>query len=152
MKSLPNFQRDFQKFVRDECRAEGDNILKSKDAPLSEFGLEELKAFNYTTELEKLVRIAPILMASISGSISASKEESISSLSRKGFGGSRRAEEITLVPAMVQCATMIVRNRHPNSISSVPAINSLNNWTQHIPQRYFYLTNSLGLTYRSDTF
>ena len=54
MKSLPNFQRDFQKFVRDECRAEGDNILKSKDAPLSEFGLEELNAFNNTTELESL--------------------------------------------------------------------------------------------------
>ena len=30
MKMLPNFDRDFNKFVRDECRRQADNILKNR--------------------------------------------------------------------------------------------------------------------------
>ena len=148
MKSLPNFDSELQKFVREECRVESENILKNKDPPVKSFDLASLKDFEYGRELEKLTSVSPLLMASMAGSISGSKEESYASLSRKGFGGSRKGEEISLTPALVQCATMIMRNRHPNSISTVPCINSLNNWAQQIPQRYFYLTNSLGFSFR----
>ena len=151
MKSLPNFDQDFQNFVREQCRVEGDKILLLKDPSVNEFNLDSLKAFNYNDELNKLEHVAPTLMASIAGSISGSKQTSISSLSRKGFGGSRRSEDISLVPAMVQCATMIMKNRHPNSISTVPCVNSLNNWVNHIPHKYFYLTNSLGISLSKQT-
>ena len=148
MKNLPNFDQDFKLFVREQCRLESDNILKMKDTPVKEFNMESLQSFDYNRELLKLEITSPTLMACVAGSISASKDQPLSSLSRKGFGGSRRAEDISLVPAMVQAATMIMRNRHPNSISSVACINSLNNWVHHIPHKYFYLTNSLGLSFR----
>ena len=148
MKRLPNFRKDFLVFVREECRLEADQILKNKDPPLSSFNLESLKSFNYTHELEKMEAVSPILIASISGAISASKDKPTASLTRKGFGGSRQNEDISLVPSIVQAASLIMRNRHPNSISTVPCINSVNNWLEHVPHKYFFLQNSLGFSFR----
>ena len=149
MKNLPNFSKDFRDFIREECRLEGDLILKDKDPPISSFNLESLRSFDYNHELEKMESICPLLVASISGSISAaSKEIPAASLTRKGFGGSRRGEDISLVPAIVQCASLIMRNRHPNSISTVPCVNSINNWLAHVPFKYFFLQNSLGASFR----
>ena len=84
MKSLPNFEKEFHKFVREECRLEADNILKKKDPPLSEFSLKTLRDFHYNCELEKFENVAPTLMASIAGSISSSKDEPLSDLKRRG--------------------------------------------------------------------
>ena len=147
MKLLPNFDKHFQNFVREECRLEADNILKNKDPPIKEFNLQSLRNFQYSSELSKLELSAPTLMASIAGSISAS-QDSIANLTRKGFGGARRSEDISLVPSMVQTASCILRNRHPNSISTVQCVNSLNNWVLHIPHQYFFLNNSLGQSFR----
>ena len=82
MKTLRNFERDFHQFVRDESRRQADNILKQKDPPLSEFDTSSIDEFDYNTELFKLEGMVPILMASIAGTISASKAET-SMLSRK---------------------------------------------------------------------
>ena len=101
----------------------------------------------YINELKRLEGLMPTLMSSISGSISASKD-SLEHLSRKGFGGSRQSEDISLVPTMVQTAACILRNRHPNSISTVPCLNSLNNYLNHVTKQFFYMTNSLGQSYR----
>ena len=148
MKELPGFAKDFSHFVRDECRHEADLVLSYKDPPLRDFDMDSLKNFSYATSLSKLEKVAPTLLASIAGSISESKCEELSSLSRKGFGGRRQSESVSLVPAIVQTASAILRNRHPNSISTVPAVNSLNNLTNHITSRYFYLSNALGNSYR----
>ena len=148
MKSLPDFDKEFPKFVREECRLEADRILKNKDPPLSEFNLSSLNNFKYENVLTKLESVTPVLMASIAGSISSSKDQCLANLTRKGFGGRKRSENISLVPAIVQTATAILRNRHPNSISTVPFLNSLNNWLNHIPHQYFYLNNSLGQSFR----
>ena len=150
MKGLPGFAKDFCQFVRDECRAEGDLILADKDPPLKDFNMDTLKNFSYEASLAKLENICPILMSSIAGSISDSKAD-MQSLSRFGFGGRRRGESVSLKPALVQTASAILHNRHPNSISTVPAINSLNNFTSQITSRYFYLSNALGTSFRSDT-
>ena len=147
MKTLRNFERDFHQFVRDESRRQADNILKQKDPPLSEFDTSSIDEFDYNKELFKLEGMVPILMASIAGTISASKAET-SMLSRKGFGGSNQSEDISLVPAMVQTASCIIRNRHPNSISTVPCVNSVNNYLNHITKQYFFMQNSLGFSYR----
>ena len=147
MKKLPNFDREFNKFVRDESRRQADNILKSKDPALKEFNLKSLKDFEYINELQRFENLMPTLMASISGSISGSRD-SLENLSRKGFGGSRQSEDISLVPAMVQTAACILRNRHPNSISTVPCMNSLNNYLNHVTKQFFFMTNSLGQSYR----
>ena len=147
MKKLPNFDREFNKFVRDESRRQADNILKSKDPALKEFNLNSLKDFDYINELQRFESLMPTLMASISGSISGSRD-SLKNLSRKGFGGSRQSEDVSLVPAMVQTAACILRNRHPNSISTVPCMNSLNNYLNHVTKQFFFMTNSLGQSYR----
>ena len=148
MKELPNFDKDFLQFVREECRLEADQILKNKDPPPSSFNLESLKSFDYFKELSKMEAVSPILVASISGAISASKDKPTASLTRKGFGGSRKDDDISLVPSIVQAASLIMRNRHPNSISTVPCINSINNWLQHVPHKYFFLQNALGFSFR----
>ena len=148
MKGLPGFAKDFSQFVREECRRESDLILGDKDPPLKDFDMTSLQDFSYSNSLSKLEQVAPTLMASIAGSISGSKCDDFASLSRKGFGGSRRAEDMSLVPAIVQTATAILRNRHPNSISTVPAVNSLHNLTNHITSQYFYFTNALGTSFR----
>jgi len=147
MKQLPGFKQDFSTFVREECRIEADLILSDKDPPLKEFNMETLKNFSYNSCLTKLEKNAPTLIASIAGSISDSKSDQLEHLSRKGFGGRRRDDSVSLIPAIVQTASAILHNRHPNSISTVPAINSLNNYTNHITSRYFYLSNSLGISY-----
>ena len=148
MKELPGFSKDFSQFVREECRREADLVLSEKDPPLKNFNMDSIKDFSFESSLSKLERVAPTLLASIAGSISESKCDDLSSLSRKGFGGRRRDESVSLVPAIVQTASAILRNRHPNSISTVPAVNSLNNWTSHITSRYFYLANALGTSFR----
>ena len=115
MKMLPNFDRDFNKFVRDECRRQADNILKNKDPPVSDFDSASLYEFDYKKEIDKLQDIVPTLMASIAGTISSSRADLVD-ITRKGFGGSRQSDDISLMPAMVQTASCILRNRHPNCI------------------------------------
>ena len=148
MKELPGFETDLAAFVRNECRKEADGILSEKDPPLRDFGMADIQNFSYSSCLTKLQRVAPILISSISGAISDSKSDDLHTLSRAGFGGKRKGDQISLTPAIVQTATAILKNRHPNSISLVPAVNSLNNMTNHITSRYFYLTNNLGTSYR----
>ena len=143
MQELPGFSKDFRQFVRDVCRAEADLVLCDKDPPLREFTMDTLKSFSYETSLAKLETIAPTLMASLAGSISDSKDDLVS-LSRFGFGGSRRGEPVSLVPALVQTASAILHNRHPSCISTVPAVNSLNNLTNQITRRYFFCQMVLG--------
>ena len=81
MKTLRYFKRDFHQFVRDESRGQADYILKQKDPP-SVFDISSIDVFDYNKELFKLEGMVPILMASIAGTISASKAET-SMLSRK---------------------------------------------------------------------
>ena len=147
MKVLPNFERDFNKFVRDECRRQADIILNQKDPPVNEFNTGSLEDFDYNKELVKLQNVVPTFMASIAGTVSSSRDEP-TDLTRKGFGGSRQSDDISLVPVMVQTATCILRNRHPNCISTIPCINSVNNYLNHITKQYFFLQNSLGFSYR----
>ena len=127
MNTLHNFDRDFNQFVRDECRRQSDSILKQKDPPLSDFDITSNDEFDYNKELSKLEEIVPTLKASIAGTISSSKEE-LHMLFRKGFGGSNQSKDISLIPAMMQTASCIIRNRHPNSISTVPCVNSVTNY------------------------
>ena len=148
MKELPGFTRDFRQFVREECRTEANLILEQKDPPLREFSMESVKNFSYLSSLAKLECVVPTLLASIVGTITDSKSDDLETLDRKGFGGSRRADSVSLVPTIVQTASAILRNRHPNSISTVLAVNSLNNHTEHVTSRYFYLCNALGTSYR----
>ena len=148
MKLLSNFEPAFQSFVQEESRLEAQQILEGKDSPRSSFKLEDLRNFSYSDQLIKFQRTNPILVASISGTLSKTKRAQCEDLSRKGFGGPNRSENIDLVPSVVQTISRVLKNRHPHSISLLPCLNSLHLWTNRVPGHLFHFFNSLGDSYR----
>jgi hypothetical protein len=102
LKSFPSFQTAFHSFVQEEARSEAENVLKDKDDARSEFNLDNLRKFSYKEQLVKFQRTNPLLMASIIGTISKSKVTKYEDISRKGFGGRHRTQDIDLIPSVVQ--------------------------------------------------
>ena len=148
LKSYPNFEAAFHGFVQDEARREADNIVGEKDSARQEFNLETLRKFSYKAQLQKFQQTSPLLVACMVGTISKTKVTNIEEISRKGFGGRNRAEDIDLVPSIVQSVSRILKNRHPMSVSNVPCINSLYLWANRSPGHIFHFYNSLGDSYR----
>lgn len=148
MKSFPNFASAFHGFVQDEARKEAEGILSEKDPPCSAFTLDTVRKFSYKEQLAKLQRTTPLLVACITGSISKSKVSNSEQISRKGFGGSCRDQNIDLIPAIVQSVCRIMKNRHPYSLTTMASLNSLFLWTSRVSGHVFQLFNSLGDCYR----
>ena len=148
MKSLSDFDSAFQRFVQEESRLQAEGILREKDPSKNIFSLENLRQFSYKEQLHKFQRTNPVLMASIVGTLSRSKGVQPDDLSRKGFGGSNREEEIDLVPCVVQTISRLLKNRHPSSIATLPSLNSLYMWTNRVPGNLFHFYNALGDTFR----
>ena len=148
MKSLPNFTAAFHNFVQDEAHKEAEGILTEKDPSRKNFTLDSLRKFTYKEQLTKLQRTSPLLVACVTGSISKSKVTSSGDMTRKGFGGSNRDQNIDLTPAVVQSVARIVKNCHPYSLSLMACLNSLFLWTNRVSGHVFHLLNSLGDCYR----
>ena len=148
MRTLPGFNSALVHFVQDEAYREADGILAEKDAPRKEFNIENLQNFTYKEQLGKLQRTNPLLVACVMGSIRKIKIKTVDDLRRKGFGGADTAQDIDLIPAVVQSVSRIVKNCHPRSISTIPAINSLFLWTSRVSGHVFELFNYLGDCYR----
>ena len=90
----------------------------------------------------------PLLVASVIGSIRKMKIRSEEDLTRKGFGGANRSQDIDLSPAVVQSVSRIVKNCHPSSLSILPCMNSIFLWTCRASGHIFQLLNALGDCYR----
>ena len=148
MKNLSNFRPALQAFVQEESRLEAANILKHKDPPRTSFTLDMVKNFSYSEQLRKFQVTNPLLVASIVGTLSQTKGAKCEDLSRKGFGGPNRSENVDLVPTIVQTVSRLLKNIHTRSVSVLPSMNSLNLWTHHVPGHLFHLFNSLGDCYR----
>ena len=148
LKNLPEFQEVFKSFLFEEARKEAENILGDKDPPRSSFTLETLREFSYKDQLAKLQQYSPLLITCISGSLAKAKDTAVTDLSRKGFGGRNMEEEIDLTPMIVQTAARTIRNRHPRSLTTVTAMNSIFFWTSRVSCHVFHLFNSLGDCYR----
>ena len=148
MKSLSNFTAAFHGFVQDEAHREAEGILSEKDPARKDFDLDSLRKFSYKEQLTKLQRTSPLLVACVMGTISKSNVKSFEDLTRKGFGGPNRDQNIDLIPAVVQSVSRIVKNRHPYSLSLMSSLNSLFLWTCRVSGHVFHLFNSLGDCYR----
>jgi len=148
LKNLQEFQEVLLNFLFEEARKEANNILEDKDPPSSLFDLKTLRNFSYMDQLAKLQYNFPLLVACISGSLAKSRDDTVTELCRKGFGGKNRDEEVELVPMVVQTVTRITRNRHPLSLSTVTSMNSLFLWTSRVSSHVFQLFNSMGDCYR----
>ena len=148
MKTLSNFRPALEAFIQEECRLDASRILEEKDPPKSSFSLDTLRAFSYNTQLQKFRATNPLLVASIVGTLSQNKGAQCEDLSRKGFGGPNKGEDVDLVPTIVQTLSRLLKNRHPRSISILPSMNSLNLWAYHVPGHVFHFFNSLGDCYR----
>ena len=151
MKDLAEFPTEFLAFVHEEARKEAQGIVKEKDLPRSSFSLNDLRDFSYKDQLLKFQRTNPILMASILGTMSKNKREHPENISRKGFGGANRGEEIDLIPSVVQTVARVLKNRHSGSVSLLPSLNSLHLWGHRVPGHLFHFFNSLGDCYRYST-
>ena len=147
MKSLPSFQDELQTFVQEEARLQAQGILEDKDDPRASFSLADMTEFSYKEQLRKFQRTNPILVASILGTLSRHKGDQAETISRKGFGGAKRGEDIDLVPTVVQTVSRVLKNRHPSSISLLPCLNSLYLWGNRVPGHLFHFYNS----YRCDS-
>ena len=148
MRTLPGFNSALVNFVQDEAYREGGGILAEKDAPRKDFTIENLRNFSYKEQLGKLQRTNPLLVACVMGSIRKIKITTVDDLKRKGFGGADTSEDIDLTPAVVQSVSRIIKNCHPRSISTIPAMNSLLFWTSRVSGHIFELFNYLGDCYR----
>jgi hypothetical protein len=148
MKSFSNFAPALNSFVQEESRLQAEGILEDKDLPRSSFTLQHLRNFSYKDQLQKFQRTNPLLMASIVGTLSKSKGAKYEDVSRKGFGGPNRTENIDLVPSVCQSMSRVLKNRHPYSISVLPCLNSLYLWANRVPGQLFHLFNSLGDSFR----
>ena len=148
MKSLPSFQSALVAFVQEESRLQAELVVDQKDPNRATFTLDTLREFSYKEQLSKLQKTSPLLVASIVGTLSKSRRTEPGDISRKGFGGSNRGEDVDLIPCTVQSISRIVRNRHPSSISILPCMNSLYLWTNRVPGQLFNWFNSLGDSFR----
>ena len=72
----------------------------------------------------------------------------LQSPSRKGFGGSRKDETISLKPVICQTAARLLHNKHPRSVTQIQCLNSALNTVQHIPGKAISLGNGLGDCFR----
>ena len=151
MKSFPKFAPAFHDFVHEEARKESECIKSDRDPPRTSFTLDTLRKFSYKEQLTKLQRSSPLLVACVAGSISKEKTSTLEDISRKGFGGKNRDQNIDLVPALVQSVVRILKNRHPFSLSTMACLNSLFLWTNRVSGHVFQLFNSLGDCYRYET-
>ena len=150
MKSIANFGPAFHAFVQEECRLEASNIVEDKDDPKSSFTLETLRNFSYSESLQKFKRTNPVLVASIVGTLSKTRGTKCEDITRKGFGGLNRSENVDLTPTVVQSVSRILKNRHPGSVSVLPCLNSLHMWASRVAGHLFHFFNMLGDSYRFD--
>ena len=148
MKPMSNFHHDLASFIQEESRLQAEAIVEHKDPTRATFTLENIRKFSYKEQLHKLQRTNPLLVANIVGTLSKSRAARPEDISRKGFGGARRDEDVDLTPCIVQSISRILRNRHPNSISVIPSLNSLYMWSNHVPGQLFHWFNSLGDCFR----
>ena len=148
MKSLSEFPSEFQSFVQEESRLEAQGILLDKDSPRTSFTLECLRTFSYSDQLTKFKRTNPVLVASILGTMSRTKGTLEENLSRKGFGGKNRSENIDLIPSLVQTVSRVLKNRHTSSVSLLPCLNSLHLWGNRVPGHLFHFFNAIGDSFR----
>ena len=148
MKSLASFPLALTNFVQEESRQQADNILNDKDLPRTSFSLQDLDTFSYKDLLKKFNRTNPLLVSSIVGTLSKTKNSKAEEISRKGFGGPNRAENVDLTPTVCQTVSRILKNRHPYSISTLPSLNSLYLWANRVPGQLYHLYNGLGDCFR----
>ena len=62
MRTLSDFDTEFQQFVQEESRLEASRILEVKDPSKTSFTLENLRKFSYKEQLHKFQKTTPILL------------------------------------------------------------------------------------------
>ena len=149
MSKLPGVHDELCDFVFEESRIEADNILQNKDPPTNSFNLDTLEKFSYKEQFNRFKNITPLLLACILGTLSKSKGEIPSEISRKSFGGQNKGEELDLIPTVVQFVSRILLNRHPRCVSIIPCLNSL--FCGHVKSPAMSSNYSIYLAIRSGT-
>ena len=141
---LPNFEKDLQKYIYERVQKEASLAVHDKEHSLVDFDRHDIESFSYDAYHSKLLNRNPILMSALTGSISNLKYEQLNNPTRKGFGGSRQSELISLKPALCQTVARLLHNKHPRSVTQIQCLNSVLNAVQHIPGKAVSLGNGFG--------
>jgi len=144
MEFLPNFDRELQEFIYKKIQKEAETVKLEKETCVADFCRENLSSFSYETYHDKLLDTTPLLSAAITGAVSNLPFSEIKNPNRKGFGGSRQDEAISLKPVICQTASRLLHNKHPRSVSEIQCLNSVLNTIQHLPVKSVCLANGLG--------
>ena len=67
---------------------------------------------------------------------------------RKGFGGSRSSEDISLKPVVCQTISRMLHNKHPRCVTSLQCMNSALSMVHHLPGKALVSSNALGDSFR----
>ena len=148
MEFLPNFERELQEYIFNYVQTEARGILLSKEVSAGDFSRKHMDDFTYDFYHAEVLANYPILSAVITGAVSNQGFEKHQNPSRKGFGGSRRDEDISLKPVICQTVARLLHNKHPRSASLLQCMNSALNTVQHLPVKAVTLSNALGDSFR----
>ena len=148
MEFLPNYIRDLQKYIHDYVQAEAAGIKNAKEVTVADFDRCLMESFSYDTYYADALSIYPIISAVLTGALSNQRFEELHNPSRKGFGGSRKDESISLKPVVCQTLARLLHNKHPRSASLMQCLNSALFTILHLPHKAVTLANALGDCFR----
>ena len=148
MESLQNFSKELQKYIFKRSQSEANSVKLYKDVSVTNFSSHDVNEFSYDAYHSSAMDRYPILMASVTGAVCNQSYDEIHNPTRKGFGGSRSSEDISLKPVICQTVSRMLHNKHPRSVTSLQCMNSALNMVHHVPGRALVSSNALGDSFR----
>ena len=111
MESLQNFSKELQKYIFKRSQSEAASVKLYKDVSVANFSYDDVNKFSYETYHATAMDRYPILMASVTGAVCNQSYEDMNNPTRKGFGGSRSSEDISLKPVVCQTISRMLHNK-----------------------------------------
>ena len=108
MELLLNFTKELQKYIYKYIQCEAEGIKHSKETSVSDFNRQALEDFSYDEYHAEALENYPILSAVLTGAISNERFDEFHNPARKGFGGSRADELISLKPVFCQTISRLI--------------------------------------------
>ena len=148
MESLQNFSKELQKYIFKRSQSEAASVKLYKDVSVANFSYDDVNKFSYETYHATAMDRYPILMASVTGAVCNQSYEDMNNPTRKGFGGSRSSEDISLKPVVCQTISRMLHNKHPRCVTSLQCMNSALSMVHHLPGKALVSSNALGDSFR----
>ena len=135
-------------YIYKYVQSEAEGIKLSKETSVTEFNRQMMEDFSYDDYHADALLKYPILSAVLTGAVCNQRFEEFHNPVRKGFGGSRSDESISLKPVICQTISRLLHNKHPRCTSLLQCLNSALSIIQQVPGKAITLSNALGDSFR----